>query len=238
MKNFWKHCAHVPMGRNPRNTETQFSEIDLDSEDNWKKNPNLDWRPDSFTYKFNSCGYRSREFDFNDPRPVMLGLGCSHTMGVGIPFSDTWVEQLGKQFPGYKVYNLGQGGCSNDAIARLLTNVVTIFKPILVSILWTHRERFETYENNAEQQHGSWSEDKFVTQFDQHNAYNNYTKNKLIVHLLRDVYKFELLENDIEYMSEKYTPAPLARDNSHNGSKWNKSVAQDFYEQYKEKINV
>jgi hypothetical protein len=228
MINHWDLGVTIARGRYSPNTKTQFSEMDYDTEENWKKNPNLEWSADSFTYKFNSHGYRSREFKTNDERPLMIGLGCSHTMGVGIPFKDTWVEQLGKQLSWSRVYNLGQGGCSNDAIARLATNVIPIMRPEVVSILWTNYERFETYENNKLVQHGPWSEKKLVSQMQEDNAYNNYTRNKLIVELLQREYKFKLVEFYIEDMHKKHRDLPLARDNMHNGSQWHKAVAEEF----------
>ena len=68
----------------PWDTEERYIE-------NLKLNPqaleNNGWINKEFTYQFNSFAFRCEEFT-NDPS--ILFLGCSHTVGVGLPIEHTW----------------------------------------------------------------------------------------------------------------------------------------------------
>jgi hypothetical protein len=104
MKNYWSLESELNVGTYPCNQEMFFSPTDVDTEENYDKNPSQHWGKYSVNYKFNSQGFRSREFKINSNKPVILTLGCSHTVGVGIPVEDNWPEQLGvKYFPNHVV---------------------------------------------------------------------------------------------------------------------------------------
>ena len=45
------------------------------------------WINQEITYKFNSFAFRCNEFTSD---PSILFLGCSHTVGVGLPIEHTW----------------------------------------------------------------------------------------------------------------------------------------------------
>jgi hypothetical protein len=63
-------------------------------------------------YKYNSWGYRCKEFDdLNDD--YILTFGCSFTEGIGLHRSDMWTTKLGKK-TGLDVFNLGMGGTGVD----------------------------------------------------------------------------------------------------------------------------
>jgi hypothetical protein len=63
-------------------------------------------QPGAITYRFNSHGFRADEFDGG---PYMLALGCSFTIGIGLPDQDTWARQTATAL-GLKCANLGWGG--------------------------------------------------------------------------------------------------------------------------------
>jgi hypothetical protein len=46
-------------------------------------------------YKFNSWGYRTKEFHELD-KDYMLTFGCSNTEGIGLNSNDTWTTNLSK----------------------------------------------------------------------------------------------------------------------------------------------
>lgn len=232
MKNYWQYGAELPHGIYPPGTETQFSKLDLDSEELFNKNKPTGWTADSFSYKYNSHGFRSREFDVNHSKPVILGFGCSFTNGVGIPFEDTWLEQLGNKFTEYTPYNAGLGGASADTIARLACGMIPIIKPTIVAILWPSMYRFETYEKNAVF-NGPWLNEPMNLQFEDSTAYNNQMKNKLIIELLQKIHGFELLSIDTDLIFDVYGHNwPKARDGAHFAREWHTQVANDFYLEY------
>jgi hypothetical protein len=241
MRNYWELGATLDLGTYPRNQETQFSLSDLDNETNFKNIQGTQhqghpmWHADSFTYKYNSNGFRSQEFNSNEIKSKILTLGCSHTVGVGIPQQNNWPEQFGsKYFPDYAVWNAGLGGAAADTIARLAVNMIPIAKPAIVAILWPSLFRFETYENGTVF-NGAWSMERDNLQYEDNTAYNNQTKNKTILDLLQKVYGFRLLSIDWDdtvgkiYDTISWTKA---RDGAHFGIEWHQQIAYDFYLQY------
>jgi len=238
LKNYWNFGKTMDLGPYPRNTELQFSISDLDNEEWFNKLPASDWVRDSFDYKYNSQGFRSREYEVTD-NSMLLSLGCSHTVGVGVPFETIWSEQLYQKFtPDYKVYNAAAGGASADTIARFAVNIIPIMKPKIVAILWPSLNRFESYchgdAKNNTRYNGPWETDNFSFQFEDNNIYNNKTKNKLILTLLQKIYNFTLLELDMDDIFSKYSKIKFskARDQQHFGPDWHKQISEDFYSIY------
>jgi hypothetical protein len=242
LKNYWELSGTLDLGKYPKNQEMFFSLTDTDTEENYDKNPHPNWAKFSVKYKYNSQGFRSCEFIVNPGKPVILAFGCSHTVGVGIPVEDNWPEQFGnKYFPDHIVYNAGLGGASADTVARLASNLIPIIKPDIVAILWPEMHRFETYHHgmyeNDTKFNGPWSDDDFKIHFKDNNAYNNHSKNKLIVRLLQTIYNFKLVELDAAKEFEIRKPGAYltARDGQHFCGWWHRDVAEDFYNEYTKK---
>lgn len=235
MKNYWQLGATLDLGTYPRNQELQFSLTDLDNEDNFNKLPPNNWFKNSFTYKYNSYGFRSQEFNLNETKLKILTLGCSHTVGVGVPQYKNWAEHFGcTYFPNHAVWNAGLGGASADTVARIAVNMIPIVKPDIVAILWPSLYRFETYENNPVF-NGAWTMEADNLQYEDNTAYNNQTKNKTILELLQQIYGFKLLSINWDDTVEKvYNTVAWtkARDGAHFGIEWHQQIAYDFYLQY------
>jgi hypothetical protein len=235
--NFWEPGKTLNLGTYMPNTEMQFSLSDLDTEERFNNNPPDPsmWTKDSFNYKYNSYGFRSQEFDLAESKSKILTLGCSHTVGVGVPQYDNWPERFGQQyFPNHVVWNAGLGGGSADTVARLAVNMIPIIKPDIVAILWPSLFRFETYEKGP-QFNGPWLHEVSNLQFEDNTAYNNQTKNKTVIDLLQKIYDFKLLSIDWEDTVEKvYTNIKwtTARDGVHFGIDWHQQIAYDFNLQY------
>tara|TARA_B100000029_G_scaffold3266_1_gene3979 strand:- start:3350 stop:5338 length:1989 start_codon:yes stop_codon:yes gene_type:complete len=73
---------------------------------------------DTIEYRFNNYGFRSDNdyydvFYSDNDEDYIIGLGCSHTEGVGVSLEDTWLEKLGKKL-GVKTVNLGLSGAGVD----------------------------------------------------------------------------------------------------------------------------
>jgi len=114
----------------PGDTEQQYQQNQKDLGD---------WIDRKFTYKFNKQGFRCEEFVENTD---ILFLGCSYTIGVGLPLENTWsylvAESLGSTYA-----NLGQGGGSNDTAFRLGYYWIPKIKPKFVFLLSPQPHRFE-----------------------------------------------------------------------------------------------
>lgn len=241
MKNYWSLGATLDLGTYPKGQELQFSVSDFDNETHFNNiqgtryQGHPQWHADSFTYKYNSHGFRSREFDLKETNPIILTLGCSHTVGVGIPQHNNWPEQFGhRYFPEYPIWNAGLGGASADTVARLAVNMIPIIKPAIVAVLWPSLFRFETYENGAIM-NGVWTMERDNLQYEDNTAYNNQTKNKIILDLLQQVYGFRLLSIDFDDTTQKVYDEVLwsrGRDGQHFGIEWHQQIAYDFNLQY------
>lgn len=242
MKNYWTLGTNLNVGTYPPGQEMYFSPTDVDSEENYDKNPSEHWAKYSVKYKFNSCGFRSREFEVPPTSPVLLTLGCSHTVGVGISAEDNWPEQLGaKYFPNHLVYNAGLGGASADTVARLAANLIPLIKPDIVAILWPDMYRFETYHHDSQgigsRFNGPWGTDSNLKiYFEDNNSYNNQMKNKLLVDLLHKIYNFKLISIDVRQAFDAHDPGQYlkARDGVHLCGWWHRDIMEDFYKEYQQ----
>jgi len=117
-----------------KNLKRTYSRIELER---------LGWIDKTITYSFNSHGFRSEEFDF-DERESILFLGCSYTVGIGLPNENTWPYIVSKNLK-LKCYNLGVGGCSLDTMYRLGKYWIPKFKSKLVIIMEPPGPRYETF---------------------------------------------------------------------------------------------
>jgi hypothetical protein len=84
------------------------------------------WQENSIDYKFNSKGFRSIEFE-NEPNSI-LWLGCSHTLGIGLPEHMTFAARVCSHF-NLKNFNLGLGGAANQTCFRVGYYHIPIIQP-------------------------------------------------------------------------------------------------------------
>lgn len=103
-------------------------------------------QPGAITYQFNSEGFRCEEFDAESD--CLVALGCSFTIGIGLPIETVWPSLLGKKL-NLKVYNLAWGGISADTCFRLAEYWIPKLKPKLVVMLAPPRNRIELITGNA-----------------------------------------------------------------------------------------
>ena len=96
--------------------------------------------PLAITYQINKEGFRCDDFDSSEP--CMVALGCSYTMGIGLPLKDLWATKVGAEL-GLKVYNLAWGGSSVDTCFRLARYWIPKLKPQVVCMLVPPRARLE-----------------------------------------------------------------------------------------------
>jgi len=185
------------------------------------------WIDADITYKFNSYGFRSDDFSYE---PGIVFLGCSHTVGVGLPVESTWSHMVSTRL-NVKRYNLGIGGASNDTAFRLGHHWIPQLQPKLVIFLSTNTARTELHTANTIEDIGVYNNfynnsvyyKEWVT--NKTNTDMNYLKNLLALQQICS-------QHDIKFLHEKFfnieKTEQLARDLVHLGVEPNKLIAEYF----------
>lgn len=124
-----------------------------DSPEYWSSRPETSPIPDTgFEYYFNSYGYRCDEFSESAELPLLF-LGCSNTLGLGLPIENVWAhilcnkirEKTGKKIP---YWNLSKNGSSIDLQFLLLEKYIDQLKPKFIFFLLPPIYRRMFYFNN------------------------------------------------------------------------------------------
>lgn len=131
----------------PTDTYERFTQSSRDPE-KLKYLKSQGWEdPDAIEYTINDEGFRSESFNSTDP--CLVALGCSFTMGIGLPNDKVWPSVLGKML-GLRVYNLAWGGNSADTCFRIGRYWIPRLKPQVVCMLVPPRSRVELLPINME----------------------------------------------------------------------------------------
>ena len=215
----------------------------------------------------NSLGYRCPEFS---PLPVggknVVVLGCSHTFGVGLSESQTWVKSLEKLFNNKRLrfWNLGQPGASPDKCVRILYGCEKILFPKIIIMCWPAWSRRERLEQDPISLTG---DDPLLKQENDHTDRNNflrcvfqtekfaqYNQAKIFHCFAQDVYDIPGNTNVLDNTSirscwpewdnhrlegakrEHITEPDLAADGIHYGIKHHQTFAQKFYDRFRTKL--
>ena len=225
---------------NPQHSSSSLADQELnwhgtDTEELYQKNlvkhPEkiASWSNRPITYKFNSYGFRADEFDSDHPGVVFLG--CSHTLGIGLPVESTWAHIVSTSLK-LRNLNLAVGGASNDTAFRLAYYWINQLQPDLVVFLSTERTRLELHAGNDQIKNLSvWPHDfPMANDFMKYwhgndiNSNMNYLKNTLAVKQLCS-------ENGIKYIQEEVSTITMldkARDLQHYGVNTNQCIADMF----------
>jgi hypothetical protein len=208
-----------------------------DSEESYQKNlirnrlqlQQYNWIDRPIAYKFNNYGFRADEFESTDPSVVFIG--CSHTLGVGLPVESTWPYIVSAKLK-LKNYNIGVGGSSNDTAFRLAHYWIEQLKPSLVIFLSTERTRSELHIDEDQTYDLSvWPIgfpmiDNFTKSWISNNINSdmNYLKNTLAIKQLCS-------DHGIKYVQEEVSvicAIDKARDLQHYGEKTQRGIASMF----------
>lgn len=195
--------------------------LPMDSEDRYQENlkfksdvlKRYGWLNSKFTYKFNSHGFRCDEFDNT---PSIVFLGCSFTVGIGLPLEATWPSIVSNKL-GLACYNLGIGGASNDTSFRLASYYLEKIKPKIVVFCQTYPSRMEVFKETGPIANIAEELPEFYL--------NYWTKNFYNLDLLRkkNALAIKQLANDIDakfvqISVDNFQPfADFARDLAHPG---------------------
>jgi hypothetical protein len=181
---------------------------------------------EKFTYKMNSQGFRCEEFT-GEPGDSIVFLGCSHTVGIGLPYTHTFANIVATEL-GLQNYNLGQGGSSNDTAYRFSSYWLHRLMPKVVVLLSPEANRSELITTAQVYQLGAHASVKRLREYMQAyfnsplNAVLNKEKNQLAIRQLCNNLSipFVLLdEHDLGNMD-------YARDLMHSGTITNKHFAE------------
>lgn len=187
------------------------------------------WAENQVSYYINSDGFRTYEFNqFLDKKiPVSVALGCSHTLGLGIPIEWRWSNIIERQ-TNIPMLNFGLCGANGDTVARIFTNIGGLFDIKNVFILWPMQERFETYNGEDIYDKGPWNvTDGELWTIDSYNSEQRYFKNSLIVKLVGRYYNIEnIVDEKFLNYRDAWENLPKARDRRHGGLEFNELIAQ------------
>lgn len=216
-----------------------------DTKDFWLKNmkdtKNSDFfklhgweNPEAITYKFNSHGFRCKEFD---DAPCYIALGCSHTEGVGLPEDQSWPSQLSTKLD-YPVLNLGVGGSSFDTVVRLLDYYIDKLNIKGVFILEPPANRFEFFEQTIPKTYMASNprHELIYKQWvaSEYNVENNVKKNRYATQWLCHKNNIKLISFESQIAGEfLYENNELyfhrARDLMHHGKQTHQYISNRFY---------
>lgn len=188
-------------------------------------------QPGAITYKFNSHGFRSEEFDPNADN--LVALGCSFTMGIGLPVQDVWPARVGRAL-NLQVCNLAWGGGSSDRCFRLANYWVPHLRPKLVVLLNPPRGRLElVVDETTGQAHDIMFSnngiDPFVKQWISVdiNAQLNNRKNSLAIQSLCNQLQIPYLSYEADvWMSRSREEVGYARDYMHAGPEGHRTFTE------------
>lgn len=242
-------------GRHMANQEVEF--LPTDSKENFEKLCEVDeyreyfknygWlEPKAITYKINSQGFRSDEFE--PGQDCIVALGCSFTIGIGLPFESTWPALVGKEL-GLKVYNLAWGGNSADTCFRMAEYWVPKLKPRAVFMLAPPVNRFEllldstiqpaeVFMPSIEIAHNHKDFDNYLKHWftNEENARLNHKKNKLAVTALCDELNIPCQIYDAnDHMAWSREEVGYARDRMHAGPKGHERLAKIILNDWRQK---
>jgi len=213
-----------------------------DSEENFLKKPKSGYTKNSVVYHFNSHGYRTHEFEFSNPKPSVLCIGCCFTEGVGVNYRDTWVKQIEQNFPNHTTYNLGVSGASGDFVARTLNSIGTLLDTKVVFVLWPHITRYEVYNPGAVV--NVWPQNMtnelHLVKPDATHLFNLREKNRVLVNLLGQLHGYTVVEQYVDSVFHSGSPGSsidFGRDH-HPGPNWHSLIAEKFIESYNDNSKI
>jgi hypothetical protein len=199
-------------------------------------------QPGAITYKINSHGFRADEFGGG---PYLLALGCSYTVGIGLPVESIWPYLVAKEL-NLKCANLAWGGYSTDTCYRLAEYWVEELKPDYVCMLAPPKHRVELLLDDlnqpveiflAQSQSKYFKDDDVYLKhwfLNEENARINQRKNIRAIKQLCAESNVQCSVYDAEeHMWWSREEIGYARDHMHGGPKIHKILAEKFINEYK-----
>lgn len=197
----------------------------------------LGWTKDNVNYTFNSYGFRSEEFDNSNS---IVFLGCSHTLGIGLPVHEIFATQVASKLK-LKCYNLAIGGGSTDTCFRLAYYWLEKLRPKICVYVEPEETRFELkYTVNDKNQFVNCNVSSInslcspVKEFyrlwllNDSNSFLKKQKNLLSIQHICLQNKIKFVKSNVEFVNEDFEDR--ARDLIHYGIKTHKLKADNILE--------
>jgi hypothetical protein len=186
------------------------------------------WTDSGIEYRFNSQGFRCTEFNHD---PGVLFLGCSHTMGIGMPESEIWASIVADQLK-LNCWNLGLGGASNDVAFRMAYHWLPKLNVKLCVLMAPDKSRLEIIQHDTRSLQINLGdanppdECKAWYQSD-HNAEINFVKNALAIGAICNLHNVKFVFASVE---QDFAKVDYARDLCHWGKESNILTAKKILE--------
>lgn len=219
----------------PSDTEESFQKL-VQNEEYREYFRSKGWlEPDAITYRINSGGFRSEEFD---PQAAsVVSLGCSYTIGIGLPENDTWPYLVSDSL-GLKNYNLAWGGTSADTCFMLADYWLPVLRPKLVVMAAPPKHRFDLVIEQSDLKHQTYLPGAEIGQEDPNifvktwflndrNADLNNARNRLAVEGLCAKLGIPCLTyNAHDWFAKSREEVEYARDRMHAGPRGHQTFAE------------
>lgn len=235
---YWRQHANQTLNWFQTDSEQLYQENLINKNEKLKK---WGWINNSFTYKFNSHGFRCEEFTDADS---ILFLGCSVTLGVGLPITATFPTLLANEL-NLQCVNLGVGGSSTDTAFRIAYTYLEKIRPkiVVATFLFPERTELLSYTGAIPLNPGMLNQkslDKITRRyvFEYYEKYLevpetaqvNLLKNTLAINKLCDQY-------NIKFISQTSHPNYLkffnqARDLVHPGTEYHAALFRHFLNKF------
>jgi len=202
--------------------------------------------PGAITYNINRQGFRCNELE--PDTDCIVALGCSFTVGIGLPVESIWPELVGNAL-GMKVYNLAWGGNAADTCFRMAEYWIPKLKPKAVFMLAPPVARFELLldskmqpaevfmpANEIAHNHGNY--DGFLKHWynNDENSRLNHKKNKLAIGALCNDLNIPCQIYDAnDHIAWIRADVGYARDRMHAGPRGHKMFAERILDDWRKK---
>jgi hypothetical protein len=192
----------------------------------------LDYTP--FTYQFNSLGFRCNEFTSD---PSIMFLGCSYTIGIGLPLETIWPELISAQLK-MQCVNLGIGGGSCDTAFRLCHGYIDNINPKIVVLMNPPPIRMEHILDSPRNLGINRCPDKeseimlklWIS--DENNDFFNREKNVLGIQMMCQSRGIKFIYVESATLATNCLSTSLARDLGHAGIESHRLFANEIINQF------
>ena len=202
------------------------------------------WAKQHISYELNEYGFRCGELSGEEQPDSITFIGCSRTVGVGMPKSKTWTHQLSDQL-GLKEINLGISAGSTDSAYRVYAAWQYVNRSPITCLLVPPPARIELVQQETFVPVGNWTES-----IPQDVLINNLLDPALnVVRTQRNIdaikwiasqtnSKLLIIEHGWQRIAEDTNSKQFdnikARDGIHGGAKWHKHILHQFNNKLKE----
>lgn len=225
-----KHLANQNLEWLPTDTKETFERLMQDAEHR-RYFADKGWdQPGAITYKLNSEGFRCEEFSQD---PCMVALGCSYTLGSGLPIECTWPTLVGQAL-NLPVVNLAWMGHSADSCFRLAEYWLPRLNVQRVIMLTPFADRIEVLTETGAITYmpgniPANAADAFLTHWvlNKENSRLQSDKNKLALKQLCSNQEIPCnIYNALEFMADSREKLEYARDHMHAGPRGHRILAE------------